>query len=630
MIAKIRRYYHTVRWLRPGQFGYRLVFAVKRRTDPALFPLIRDRALRKEGEFRLTNLPRSAVQVRRPSSTDWLPDDIIEGRLHFANRTKTFAGAPDWNRHTHEERTWTYNLHYFDFAPPLAESYLATGDQTYLDCLTSLIRSWIAACPPAPSLPWDGGPLSRRIMNWCRAAIMLRDAIGTDPAFRSELQQSLFTQALYLERHIERHLCGNHVVTNGAALLFAGTLLEGHAPRRWRDLGLRILMEELSEQILPDGGHYERSPMYHCIVMQDYLDCLRLMRAAGTKEPAEFRQALLRMSDFLSAILHPDGTIPLLNDSVMGLSDSPKSILQESQELLDWRAPSAGVPHVQELPHTGYFLCRPAVGDLLIFDAGPVGPDHNPGHAHSDTLGFELSLAGQRVLVDSGVYGYAADAWRVYCESTRAHNTVVIDGVEQTEKWGPAHFRAARRAKPTCLDWYEHEDLICFQGGHDGYRRLPGHPSHLRRILLLQRRYWVIYDEVWGGGVHLVESFLHFHPEFSLAPRGSGFLASNKNISLCVQPFGCEAVQVTPSEEAPIQGWHCPEFGVRLAQPLLHTMSNGPLPRRFGVLLAPGASACIIEANPQASGVSLTLTIDGQRLVASQHAGGRFHLQRQH
>lgn len=630
MIAPLGRYYHTVRWLHLSQIGYRVLFAVKRRSDPILFPVTCQRALRCEPNLHLATLPGTAVRIRKPSTKDWLADDVVRGHLHFANRTKIFVGAPEWHLATPDERPWMYNLHYFDFGPALAETYLRRANQTCLDCLKSLVRSWIAACPPAPSLPWDSGPLSHRIMNWCRAAILLREPLNDDPAFLSEMLRSLYVQALFLERHIERHLCGNHVVTNGAALFFAGSVLQGRAPQRWRDLGLRILQEELREQVLPDGGHYERSPMYHCLVMQDYFDCIRLMRASGHEVPAVFRKTLLQMTHFLWSIQHPDGTIPLLNDSVTGIAEEPAAILEEARELLDWRPPSATVPAVQELPHTGYCLCRPQERDLLIFDVGRVGPDHNPGHAHSDTLGFELSLAGQQVLVDSGVCSYAADAWRAYCESTRAHNTVMIDGVEQTEKWGPAHFRAARRAKPTDLDFYEHEQLLCFQGGHDGYDHLPGHPRHLRRILLLKRRSWVIYDEVWGDGVHVAESFLHFHPATSLTANGDSFLASGTNMSIRVLPFGFLRSQAAPSPEAPPQGWHCPEFGVRLPQPLLHMMANGPLPLRFGVLLAPHADDCHIQIDVRSSGVCLTITVDGEAMIAAQQPGGRFHLQQQH
>lgn len=294
-----------MRWLRPSQIAYRLLFAVKRRTDPALFPRTCRRALRNDPELRLAALPRTAVRVHRPSKKNWLAEDILEGRLLFANRVKTFEGAPDWHGNTPEERSWMYNLHYFDFAPALAEAYLDSANQAFLDCLKSLIRSWMAACPATPSLPWDGGPLSHRIMNWCRAAVLLQEPPDEDPAFQTELLQSLYTQTLYLERHIERHLCGNHVVTNGAALFFAGSILEGRAPEQWRTKGREILLQELQEQVLPDGGHYERSPMYHCLVMQDYLDCIRLMRATGAEAPAEFRQTLLQMADFLWSIQHP-------------------------------------------------------------------------------------------------------------------------------------------------------------------------------------------------------------------------------------------------------------------------------------------------------------------------------------
>ena len=102
------------------------------------------------------------------------------------------------------------------------------------------------------------------------------------------------------------------------------------------------------------------------------------------------------------------------------------------------------------LRDAGYYGARGS-GHYVVCDAAPIGPDYQPGHAHGDLLSFELSLAGRRVIVDAGVHGYDGDPLRAWCRSTRAHNTVEIDGEDQCEFWGT--FRVARRARPRDVVW---------------------------------------------------------------------------------------------------------------------------------------------------------------------------------
>ena len=138
-----------------------------------------------------------------------------------------------------------------------------------------------------------------------------------------------------------------------------------------------------------------------------------------------------------------------------------------------------------DLPWTGYFGYRHG-GDSLIVDCGPVGPDYQPGHAHCDTLSYELHVGGVPIVVDSGTFDYEPGQFRHYLRSTAAHNTVRIDGQEQSEIWG--QFRVARRARPVeahLSDWAG--GRLVFSGEHDGYRRLPGKPRHRREICIDSR-----------------------------------------------------------------------------------------------------------------------------------------------
>ncbi|MEN9780004.1 MAG: hypothetical protein RL014_1152 [Pseudomonadota bacterium] len=83
---------------------------------------------------------------------------------------------------------------------------------------------------------------------------------------------------------------------------------------------------------------------------------------------------------------------------------------------------------------------------VALLDVAPVGPDYLPGHAHADTLSFELSVGAQRVLVNSGTSCYGSSAERLRQRGTAAHNTVVVNGQDSSEVWGG--FRVARRPLP--------------------------------------------------------------------------------------------------------------------------------------------------------------------------------------
>jgi hypothetical protein len=144
----------------------------------------------------------------------------------------------------------------------------------------------------------------------------------------------------------------------------------------------------------------------------------------------------------------------------------------------------------------------------LIFDCGPLGPDYQPGHGHCDLLSYELSLHGQRVVVDTGVSTYEPGPERSYERSTAAHNTLRIDGEDQAEIWGS--FRVGRRPGVGQIGGGSNEVFHFVCGGHHAYRRLG--VVHARKILLRPPDTWIVVDFLCGSGSHLVESFLHFHP----------------------------------------------------------------------------------------------------------------------
>lgn len=182
---------------------------------------------------------------------------------------------------------------------------------------------------------------------------------------------------------------------------------------------------------------------------------------------------------------------------VGGAASPPQPSPTRGERRADARAPL--------LPDSGYLRLQagPAV---LILDAGPIGPDYLPGHAHADTLSFELSLFGQRVIVNSGMscYGTSPEHQR----GTAAHKTVTVDGQDSSEVWGG--FRVARRARPLNPRWGDTADGGWVECAHDGYRRLPGRVTHGRRWTLSLTR--LRLEDRLDGRHQEAIARLHFHP----------------------------------------------------------------------------------------------------------------------
>jgi uncharacterized heparinase superfamily protein len=369
-------------------------------------------------------------------------------------------------------RLWLYNLHYFE----------------YVD--GTLVGRWIAENPVGQGIGWDPYPTSLRIANWCKWILSGADA---QPA----VYDSIATQAAWLERRIERHLLANHLLANAKAMLFAGSVLECPDAGRWLNIGQEIYREQLPKQILSDGAHVERSPMYHSIILEDLLDVCNL-NCAFARGTTEFPSYSSRMLGWLEHMTHPDGEISLFNDAAFGIAPSLGALKAYGQRL-------NVLPAVRPLGESGYVRLE-TDSVVIIFDAAPLGPDCQPGHGHADTLSFELSSRGKRIFVNSGTSTYESNPLRDFERGTAAHNTVRIDGLDQSEMW--ATFRIARRARPYDVHT-DHRSFV--QAAHDGYHRLRPKVTHRRRIDL-NGDVVTITDWVEGSGHHSVELFFHLAP----------------------------------------------------------------------------------------------------------------------
>ncbi|MFC5036668.1 heparinase II/III family protein [Tianweitania sediminis] len=476
---RVLLYGQTVRHLRIGQIFHRLRFrfirpGVDTRPPPPLRP-------------RLGSWTPSAERVASmtgPQSFSFLGQEgtVVDG----------------WNP-SNQSRLWRYNLHYFD-------DLTATDAAERRAWHTALIAFWIRDNPPARGTGWEPYPTARRIVNWIKAE-QAGLPLGPDAV------TSLAMQARWLKTRVEHHLSGNHLLANAIALCFAGLRFQGDEAEDWYATGSAILLRELPQQILPDGGHYERSPMYHSLVLVDLLDLLNLRRClASTADPptALAASTIEPMLAWLRGMTHPDGDISFFNDTALEVAAQPSALMAYA-ERLGFTPPPPPPVGLSGFAASGYWRLQTHRA-VLLADVAELGPDHQPGHAHADTLSFELSLGGERVLVNSGTSDYATGLERQRQRGTAAHNTVVLDDRDSSEVW--AAFRVARRARPRLHLASAGEHQMRLVADHDGYARLRGKPIH-KREWVLDTNSLQVTDEL-SGPPRLAIARFHFAPEITL------------------------------------------------------------------------------------------------------------------
>ena len=531
--------FHTIRYLKMGQLAYQVYYR------------IRKPRLRKLPEPTLRN------QLNDWPGSAFLNPATDDGKSFiFLGQSARFEG--NWNDPSFP-KLWLYNLHYQD-------DLNAKGAEARFELCAAMVNAWIEGNPPLEGNGWEPYCLSLRIVNW----VKFFSRLGPVKVKRRWVR-SLAQQADALEQQLEFHILANHLFANAKALVFVGAYLGGAEGDRWLRKGLTLLDREIKEQFLNDGAHYERSPMYQSILLWDLADLIALSQAtqiSGLKQRAsDWQRRYVNGFGWLVAMTHPDGGISFFNDATFGIAPSIEHLTRYAC-LLGLPAPGEAQPtEVQGilLRESGYGVIEWPGQHRLLADVAPVGPDYQPGHAHADTLSFELSLFAQRVFVNSGISQYGEDAERHRQRSTSVHNTVEVDGENSSEVW--AGFRVARRAKPfdVVLNNDVGEVLLC--GSHDGYKRLPAKVVH-RRCWRAGAETLEVTDELIGGCKEAVAHW-HFHPDVVVEAIGEARFELRLPAGQCVtvEVFGGSA-QILASS------WH-PGFGVsKDSQKLLITLSE--------------------------------------------------------
>ena len=404
---------------------------------------------------------------------------------------------------------WIYNQHYFDWL----DSRSARENPNLFEPIT---LDWIENNKPGEAPGWEPYPTSLRIVNWCKFHWRSR-------CLSQEMIDNLALQAQHLSKSVEWHLLANHLFANGKALIFAGIFFDDPLSDRWLRKGIKIITQQLDEQILADGGHFELSPMYHCIILEDCLDLVNLLGQSDLPETNRLAQNLRAripsMFNWLSQMSFSDRQISFFNDTTFNISADPDMLLDYAYRLglCDVQFSPREGDSFYHLEQSGYIRRNKGVFEL-IFDVGEIGPRYQPGHAHADTLSFELAVGGQRLIINSGISTYGTSAQRLAQRSTAAHSTVEIDGENSSEVW--SGFRVARRALPFGLTInHKTNRLSC---SHNGYKRLKHSPVHTRQISFGKDEIQI--DDIVSVKSSNATAYFHIHPDWVLEATDEGVI----------------------------------------------------------------------------------------------------------
>lgn len=365
-----------------------------------------------------------------------------------SNRIFTFLNLHSvfrsWND-TSLGMLWAYNLNYMD--------WLQQEDMTYENG-----AEWIDKFIDELSdnlVGLDPYPIALRGINWIKFISEHRGSIDNNRLQR--WCNSLYSQYVLLTKKLEYHLLGNHLLEDAYSLFVAAIYFKDDTFYR---KSTKLLRQELEEQILPDGAHYEQSPMYHCILLERLLDCCNFsfnnVWFDGQMAFNDFlKDKAILMLGHLESISYQDETIPLLNDSANDIAPMPQMLKMYAQRLgLAW--------HKIPMKQCGYRKLKNNEMEAIA-DIGNITASYQPGHTHADTFNYELRIDGRPIVVDTGISTYNKTERRQYERSTAAHNTVSVDGKNSSEVWGG--FRVGKRAKVTVL----RDDENYLEAMHDGY-----------------------------------------------------------------------------------------------------------------------------------------------------------------
>jgi hypothetical protein len=532
-----------------------------------------------------------------------LGDPIDWNRDHGSGRKAPLRFAPlvdyrDYEVTGDAKVVWEPNRHHHLVV--LGRAYRATGDVRFAAVLVEQLESWLEQCPFGRGMNWRSQlELAIRLINWVWAIDLIRESGLVTGKFQSRLRHAAYLHLWEITRKYSRgSSANNHRIGEAAGVFIASSYFcELDRGGRWQRESRQILGEEIIAQTYPDGCSREQAVGYQMFVLQFLLLAAIVARKTGEDFSGTYWSRLERMLDFLGTLSEGGSALPMIGDSddgyVLDLGDSReigalfcigaglfrradfRTWAGEYAEAARWllgrssRAefeavaptPPAELLVSRALPASGYYLLQcghKGRNDRIsvVFDCGELGFKSIAAHGHADALSFTLRAFGSDVFVDPGTYDYFSyPAWRAYFRSTSAHNTLVVDGLDQSVMLGP--FLWGSRAHARCFAWEPRIQGGKVIGEHDGYTRLVDPVLHRRTLELdAESRVLIIHDDIVAKGTHEITMYFHLAEGADMStgePNRYRIAVAGGTVLLEVDAQF--AVETLSGSEEPIGGW---------------------------------------------------------------------------
>jgi Heparinase II/III-like protein/Heparinase II/III N-terminus len=502
---------------------------------------------------------------------------------------------------------WELNRHQHLIV--LAQAFRFTGRGEFLDDIPPQIDGWWAQNPWLRGINWASAlEVAFRALSWIWVDHLAGAALDAD--FRRRLLRGLYRHGLYLERNLSIYFAPNTHLLGEAVVLHALGSIYPEWPRaaRWKQLGGRLVKQQMDRQVRDDGSHFEQSSYYHVYALDLFL--LHALLDPGVSP--EFRQKIRRMADYLAALSSGDGVIPFLGDDDGGNLFHPYGDRRRFGAATlatcgvyfgtdEWPCERGDIA-VQAAWWMGRQAfterqgdSRPAGGPRLFEAAGVAVLSRTPVHIVADTRGFGHAGAGHShahalsvvcrkedrdILVDPGTFTYTGDpAWRSRFRGTAFHNTVRVDRLDQAEDGGP--FRWLNKPETTILNWTPGHEFTCLRAVC-AYRGI----DHERQIVWIpESRLLAVVDTVRGrvedAEPHLIEQF--WHCGGAVACHSPGVWRIN-DAAILTFPASSNAREFSGGE----YGWESSAPGQRDPSPVIIVERTAKLPVMLAAVLAFG------------------------------------------
>ena len=447
------------------------------------------------------------------------------------------------------------------------------GRRRAVELIETQLLSWVTANPPLTGIHYVSVmECALRLLAVCHTLDLVRPWLTQPEKIWAGLLNLVASHAELIRRRVSGHSSsGNHTIAEAAGLIYAGLLFpKMELAERWLAYGLYLLEQEAPHQIRQDGGGREEAIWYLRFISDLYGLVIELLRHHQQLSPQKLVQASERSHTFLHAMMRPgDGALPYVGDGDSGYALSPF--------LRFVPIPVESVPGLTSFHLSGFSILRGRNQERLLFDHGELGMAPCYAHGHADALSVQLEIGRQEILIDPGTFSYTGHPdWRQYFRSTRAHNTVTVDGRDQAVQetsflWSqPFETHLIYRDETP-------EGKITVLARHYAYVQQCG-VTHWRGVVYQPPGSWLVWDWLTGTGTHHLE--LNWNLGLSPVQSPTSYVLSCEGQPVQLSVEGGQA-SLHRGETDPPSGWRSSTYGSKEPVTTLRVEHRGTLPHEF-------------------------------------------------